>query len=294
MPPTERTLEKVLKKAKRIWKEEGRPFSYFDFKEYKPSYFRKIMSLLSRRGDIVRWQGCRSKPQLWVPALKENENWHGGFSETLLEILESLNWESLRIHDIRLRVYSQELCNIVFGGYSILQGYGFSSRKDGSIVSPPIRWGRLKKRKTNAVFYRSGTIIVEVSCSCDPIPADEIGLRFFTENLVDLRRRLLRILYRMVESASIPLDEYLELPETWIVAQVHINRDANSDEGLRLDNIPTITLMDFSRTLRLYYHRKLCKIRAEAVVHPEISLKEFFKRLGLHDLGSTNTPFYIT
>ena len=279
MPPTERTLQKVLEKAKRIWEEDRRPFCYLDFREYSPSYFRKITSLLAAKGDIIRYG--RTKPQFWILASKGNESWHGGFSKTLLEILESLNWESLCIHDVRLKTYSRELCNIVFKGYPILRGHGFLMRRDGSISSRAIKWGKLKKRRTRAVFYTTGKIMIEVSCSCDPIPVDEMGLRYFIENLIDLRRRVLSILYRVIGSASIPLEEYLEAPETWIVVQAHLNRDARPSEGLRLDRIPSITLIEFCRTLRLYYNRKLGKIRCEVVEHPRISLKEFFRRRGL-------------
>jgi len=154
-------------------------------------------------------------------------------------------------------------------------------RRDGSISSRAIKWGKLKKRRTRAVFYTTGKIMIEVSCSCDPIPVDEMGLRYFIENLIDLRRKVLSILYRVIESASIPLEEYLEAPETWIVVQAHLNRDARPSEGLRLDRIPSITLIEFCRTLRLYYNRKLGKIRCEVVEHPRISLKEFFRRRGL-------------
>ncbi|MCD6089284.1 hypothetical protein J7K07_06185 [Candidatus Bathyarchaeota archaeon] len=293
MPPTERTLEKVRNKAGRIWKEEGRPFCYLDFPEYKPGYFRKITSLLSRRGEIVRWKNRRSRPQYWILASEGDEQGHGESSKTLLEILDSLNWENLCIHDVRISLYSRELCNIVFNAYPILRGHAFSLRKDGSIVGPAIRWGKLKRRKTKAVFYPSGKVIVEVSCSREPIPADEIGLRFFIENLIDLRRELLNILYRVVRTASIPLDEYFDLPESWIVVQVHLNRDASPIEGLRLDKLPAITLSDFYNTLRLYYNRKVSKMRAEIVANPKIPLRDFFKRLGLRDLTSSEPPSYI-
>ena len=293
MPPTERTLEKVRNKARTIWKEEGRPFCYLDFPEYTPSYFRKITSVLSRRGEIVRWKNRRSRPQYWILAPEGDGQGHGGSMRTLLEILDSLNWESLCIHDIRLSLYSRDLCNVVFSAYSILRGHGFSRRKDGSIVSPAIRWGKMKRRRTRAVFYNTGRIIVEVACSREPIPADETGLRFFIENLIDLRRTLLNILYRAVRTASVPLDEYFTLPETWVVVQVHLNRDASPNEGLRLDKLPAITLVNFCNIMRLYHNRNVSKMRAEVVANPKISLRDFFKRLGLHDLTGSEPPSYI-
>lgn len=294
MPPTERTLTRVLEKARRIWQEEARPFSYLDFREYKPSYFRKIASLLRNRGLIYRWHGKRSKPQFWVPASEGNRYPNGGGSETLLAVLDSLDWDSLYLHDIRLRAYSPEMCKIVFAKYPLLKRYhGFSSRRDGSIVCPAIRWGKLRKRKTRAVFYRTGTILVEVSCSNDPIPVDELNLRYLAENLIDVRRLILNALYRVLESASPPLEECLEMPGSWTVVQVHVNRDASPKGGLRIDRIPAVTLEKLSRTLRLYYHRGLSKIRAEAVESPEVSLRVFFKRLGLYGLENTGTPYYI-
>ena len=293
MPPTERTLQRVKKKMSKIWREEGRPSCYLDFPEYKPSYFRKITSMLSRRGEIVRWKNRRSRPQYWIPASEGDELGHGESSRTLLEILNSVGWGSLCIHDLRLSFYSRELCKIVFSAYPILRSHGFSRRKDGSIISPAIRWGKKKRRRTRAVFYHTGKIIVEVVCSREPIPADEGGLRYFIENLLDLRRRLLNILYRAVWTASIPLDEYFDLPESWIVVQVHLNRDASPHEGLRFDKLPAITFVNFCKTMRLYFNRNISKMRAEVVANPKISLKDFFKQLGLHDLTSSEPPLYI-
>mgnify|MGYP000389062108 CR=1 FL=1 len=293
MPPTEKTLRKFMEKAWRIWIEEGRPFNYNDYREYSNSYYRKIVSELSRRGEIVRWKNIRSRPQNWIPALKGDKLGHGESSRTLLEILSSIDWGSLCIHDIRLSFYSRELCEIVFSAYPILRSHGFSRRRDGSIVSPAIRWGKLKKRRTRAVFYHTGRIIVEVVCSREPISADERGLRYFIENLLDLRRRLLNILYRAVWTASIPLDEYFDLPESWIIVQLHVNRDASPHGGLRFDKLPAITLSSFCNTMRLYYNRKISKMRAEVVANPKISLREFFKQLGLHDLTSSEPPLYI-
>jgi len=292
MPPTERTLTRVLEKARRIWLEEARPFSCRDFPEYKPSYFRKITSILSGKGLIYRWHGKRTKPQFWVPALEGNYDPHGGACKTMLALLGSLNWSNLFLHDIRLRAFSPELCRLVFELYPHLRDYSFCVRKDGSIVSPAIRWGRTRKRRTQAVFYRSGTILVEISCSCDPIPLEDESLRYLRENLLDLRRRILNSLYRVTKSASIPLEEYIELPESWIVVQGHINRDANP-RGIRIENLPAITFADFSRTVRLYYQKKLSKIRAEAVVSPEIPLRDFFKQLGLYELTDADVPHYI-
>jgi hypothetical protein len=293
MPPTTQTLKIVYSKIKNIWLNEKRPVSYLDFKEYSRNYMRQIFSRLRRKGLIQRYSG-RTKPQFWIPVVnKESNITHGGGCISLLDILDSLCWGDPSFHDVRLGFSSLELYRLVKDASNMLSMYGFTQRKDHSIASPDILWGRLKKRKTRVVFYPTGTVIIEVLCSDDPVKIDEFSLRNFLEHLLDIRRRLLSYLYSIYKTSTIPFDELFPLPEIWIVKQLHLNRDSNIYEKVILDKVPSVTLIELVSTLRLYVKRRY--IRVEAIQTPNKLLKDYIKNvLGLDMFSDDVSPTYIS
>lgn len=196
------------------------------------------------------------------------------------------------MHDIRLKFESPELCRLVYDAFNVLALHGFNQRGDGSIESPALKWGKNKKKKSRMVFYNSGTVTVEVAASEEPIRIEELALRNFLENLIDLRRHVIDVLMAIYRSAALPVEEYLPLPESWTVIQSHLSRDANAREGLSLDKLPALTLTEFVYTLRVYLHRKRF-VRAEAIVTPCKSLSSFIKELLGIDMIHDRESSYI-
>jgi len=292
MPPTRQTLEMVYRRIEELYYIEGRPVSFKDFPEYSKGYLRHIFSRLHREGKIQRYKGVRTKPQFWVPVEGHVISHGGDCASSLLDLLLTLDWEWPCIHDVRLKFESPELCGIVFDALNVLALHGFIKRRDGSVESPALRWGKNKKRKSRMVFYRSGTVTVEISSSDEPIGIDEFSLRNFLENLIDLRRRVIDVLTRVYRTAALPVEEYLPLPESWFIVQCHLNRDATANKGLSLDKLPALSLCDFAHMLRLYQHKKR-SVRAEAIIEPRKKLSSFIKELLGINIINDKKPFYI-
>jgi hypothetical protein len=291
MPPTNNTLIKILKKALTIWIQQNRPVSYLDFPEYSHNYIRQAFSRLARKGLIQRYGG-RSKPQFWIPIVDYDVPMGGG-CVSFFEVLDSLGWGDLSFHDVRLSFNSPELCRLVRDALNMLSMYGFRERGDGSISSSEFRWGRLRKRRTRVVFYPTGTVVVEVLCSGDPVKIDEFSLRNFVEHLLDVRRRVLSYIYSVYRTSAIPFDELFPLPEVWIVKQLHLNRDSNICEKIILDKVPSMTLTELDSILRLYVKGR--HARVEAVQTPDKLLKNYIKNiLGVDVFSDDISPKYIS
>ena len=149
---------------------------------------------------------------------------------------------------------SRSLCELVFKGFNLLVGHGYARRRDGAIVSTAFRWGsRLKRRVTKLVFYGSGTVAVEISCSNDPIPLDISGFSSFVSHLVDIRKCIVDDLFAVYRASGLPIVEEFSLPESWRIVQLHLNRDSDKLEDIRLDDL-SIMLSELSNKLRCYYH----------------------------------------
>lgn len=305
LPPTKNTLDKVMSYINRIWESEGRPVSYRDFiGKYSKNYIRHIFSKLHKQGRIQRY-GINSRPQFWIPIPERIDGnigtYGGGNKISLLEFLESLGWGPLCMHDIRLQFYSKELCGLVYDGFNMLLLHGFKKRGDGSIESFEVRWGRSKKRRSRMVFYNTGTVVTEINCSEEPIMIEETPLMNFNEHLIDLRRRIIIHILSIYKRASLPLDEYLPLPETWILKQLHLNRDAKISDKISLDSM-CITLNELNNTFRAYLKRHNCAVRCrtcdslmrlETIVKPNKSLAEFMREILGLPIHHSRSPSYI-
>ena len=291
MPPTKRTLEKFIQKITEIFRQEGRPISVLDFKEYSRAYVRHVFSMLNRSGLIRRYRGERSNPQFWVPVETGNGYTYGGDGwfyggRSLLDFLQSLKWDSPpRIHDLKLSFFSKELCDLIFKLSIKLRDFNnFDCGKD-RVKTPSFMWGKSSKRTTRVMFYRNGTVQVSVACSENPIPVNEDCLRAFLEHLFDVRRMLIERLNNIVKAASIDVEEFFPTPDVWKITQFHLNRDS---ERVEMSKLPHITLSEFNHTLRVYYKQTLGRARVECVVNPrEMGLKEFLNET----IGCWNSPY---
>jgi len=174
----------------------------------------------------------------------------------------------------------------------MLSIFGFSTREPNSVVSFSIQWSK-SKRRGQAVFYGNGTIILEVACTDDPLLLRENSISYLRENFLDLRRRIIEILYKLCHTASISTEDLFPLPESLIVCKVHFNLDANPPKSFRFESLPEITFAEMGQTLRLYLHKKLGRLKVEVCKSPNMTWKGFFKRLGIYAVDLDKTPSYI-
>jgi len=173
-----------------------------------------------------------------------------GVKFDFLSFLEGLGWDSvLAVHALKLS----------FGFYSFRwlgdewkyckRSHSYRRRFD---LSYPV----------SVQCFDTGTVLISIKSSVKPFPLDLDGLLSLTSLLGELRACL--------RAPCIPE------PSSWVVVQWHLNRDS---EEISIDGLSFhVTFRDFFNDVaRLYFKRKLNRIRAEAVQSPKRTVKDLFE-----------------
>jgi len=167
-----------------------------------------------------------------------------------LSFLEDLGWDPvLAVHALKLSfaVYPLHWLN---AGWEYCEK-SHSYRRHFSLSYP-----------VSVQCFDTGTVLVSIKSSVKPFPLDFDGLLSLSILLGEVRACL--------GAPCIPE------PSSWVVVQWHLNRDSEeiSVDGLNFH----VTFRDFFNDVaRLYFKRKLNRVRAEAVQSPKRTIKDVFE-----------------
>jgi len=169
---------------------------------------------------------------------------------SFLSFLEGLGWDSvLAVHALKLSFGVYSLRWLGDGWEYCKRSCSYRRRFD---LSYPV----------SVQCFDTGTVLISVKSSVKPFPLDFEGLLSVSILLGEVRACL--------GAPCIPE------PSSWVVVQWHLNRDS---EAISIDGLSFhVTFRDFFNDVaRLYFKRKLNRIRAEAVQNPKRTIKDLFE-----------------
>jgi len=209
---------------------------------------RKILKLPKENPARFILPEWASKPEYLC--VQNSDSKGMGVRFDLLSFLEGLGWDCvLSVHALKL---SFEVYSLRWLGSGWKYCKRSRSYRRRFVLSYPVC----------VQCFDTGTVLVSVKASVRPFRLDFDGLLSLTSLLGEVRACL--------RAPCIPE------PSSWVVVQWHLNRDSEeiSIDGLNFH----VTFRDFFNDVaRLYFKRKLNRVRAEAVQSPRRTIKDLFE-----------------
>jgi len=245
----------ILNYAKQV----NRAFGYLDLKgSFRYGTLRNNVCKLKKEREILKlpkentarfilpeWA---SRPEYLC--VQKNYRKGMGVRFDFLSFLEDLGWDSvLAVHAVKLSFVVYSLRWLGVGWEYCKRSHSYRRRFS---LSYPV----------SVQCFDTGTVLVSIKSSVKPFPLDFDGLLSLSILLGEVRACL--------GAPCIPE------PSSWVVVQWHLNRDSEeiSVDGLNFH----VTFRDFFNDVaRLYFKRKLNRVRAEAVQSPRRTIKDVFE-----------------
>jgi len=236
----------ILEEGRRICAEEGRPFSYLDFKnKMKHGTFRNNISVLRRRGLVTTairsrlcfyWVTCVQKPNaLWAMTNGGRgvvvSSWAG---RSLLEVLKRLPFGERCVHDIRLFFEAKGVYEKILNSYVVEKTVPASN----DLVLKRVDLG--VNRSARVVVHKNDKVSIEIGSSLNPYHLTD-------EGLVDLVASLGKI-QNFIE-ISVSYSCSIPPVSRWIVSSWHFGKDSLVEVSGKSLNL---TVHEAAKVLRAY------------------------------------------
>ena len=266
--------EQFVKKGLRICTKEKRPFSFMDFKELSQGNFRQFVHKLS---DYIERVG-KSNPQFYkikgveLPGDTRRITTEGmGVGEQFYEILLTLQYVQPMIHDIKVKVESNDLHT------NLLQNGCSSNPSNNSIkVNVPYTDNNI----TTKIFVYPKTVQIDIGCTYRPIVYDPSGMLLLHEHLSKISCYLSEISGTLLPPA-----------QKWIITQYHMNKDGKEELSGSMFNF---TVEEVVSGMLRFYSKKMPDgktiPRLEQIVTPRTSVADEMKKAMFGLEANPNPP----